>query len=89
MRALPAAQKIRNHSARRTVIFLMRRSVLYILRKERLKLFLFACALLAAGCANDSDNAQDQRIGTEAAVDIEEASSEASSVRRQRRRVSR
>jgi len=39
----------------------MYQSLFYRLRREKLKLLLFACALLAAGCAHDSsDNSQDR-----------------------------
>jgi hypothetical protein len=38
----------------------MYRSLLFAFRKGRLWLLLFACALLAAGCAHDGSDASDE-----------------------------
>jgi len=32
---------------------------MFALRKEKIRLFLFACALLAAGCTHDDSNASE------------------------------
>jgi hypothetical protein len=53
-------EKLRNRPARKTVISIMYRSLLFAFRKERLRLLLFACALLAAGCAHDSSDTSDE-----------------------------
>jgi len=43
------------------VMSIMYRSLLFAFRKERLRLLLFAFALLAAGCAHDGSDASDER----------------------------
>jgi len=52
-------EKFRNRFAAKTVTSVMDRSLLFAFRKERLWLLLFACALLAAGCAHDGSDASD------------------------------
>jgi len=54
-------KKLRNRPAGKTVISIMYRSLLFAFRKEKLRLLLFACALLAAGCAHDGSDASDER----------------------------
>jgi hypothetical protein len=54
------AKKLRNRPTSKTVMSIMYRSLLFAFRKERLPLLLFACALLAAGCANDGSDASDE-----------------------------
>jgi hypothetical protein len=54
------AKKLRNRPAGKTVISIMYRSLLFAVRKERLRLLLFGCALLAAGCANDGSDPSDE-----------------------------
>jgi len=55
------AKKLRNRPAGKTVMSIMYRSLLFAFRKERVWVLLFACALLAAGCTNDSSDASDER----------------------------
>jgi hypothetical protein len=54
------AKELRNRPERKMVISIMYRSLLFAFRKEKLRLLLFACALLAAGCANDGSDASDE-----------------------------
>jgi hypothetical protein len=54
------AKKLRNRPAGKTVISIMYRSLLFAFRKEKLRLLLFSCALLAAGCAHDGSDASDE-----------------------------
>jgi hypothetical protein len=53
------AKKLRNRPAGKTVTSIMYRFLSFAFRKERLRLVLFACALPAAGCANDGSDASD------------------------------
>jgi hypothetical protein len=53
------AKKFRNRSEGKRVISIMYQSLLFAFRKESLRLLLFTCALLAAGCANDGSDASD------------------------------
>jgi len=55
------AKKLRNRPADKMVMSIMYRSLLFAFRKERVWVLLFACALLAAGCTNDSSDASDER----------------------------
>ena len=52
------AKTNRNRFLSKSVTYLMDRSF-YVLPAMRLKLFFLVCALLATGCAHDSDEAQD------------------------------
>jgi hypothetical protein len=54
------AKKLRNRPAGKTVMSIMYRSLLFAFRKERIWLLLCVCALLVAGCANDSSDASDE-----------------------------
>jgi hypothetical protein len=54
------AKKLRNRPEGKTVMSIMCPSLLFAFRQEKLRLLLFACALLAAGCANDGSDASDE-----------------------------
>jgi hypothetical protein len=57
---LRAREKLRNRPEGKPVMSIMYRFLLFAFRKERFRLLLFACALLAAGCAHDGSDASDE-----------------------------
>jgi hypothetical protein len=58
-RSAEARKKIGNRFTERAVSFYVRRLFFLALRKWRLRFFLFACVLLAAGCAHHHDASTD------------------------------
>jgi hypothetical protein len=55
------AKKLRNRAEDETVISICTDLFCSLFGKEKLRLLLFACALLAAGCAHDGSDASDER----------------------------